>query len=313
MNGLGISLLIIILVVVLILVFTCFTSVGQGTVVVVTLFGKYRRMLQAGLNFKFPWEKKYRTVSLQNISQNLQLTATTSNQALVKFDTTIMYHALDSSDETVKNIAFKFISNQDFLRQLQAIVENEVRTLIAKHTQQEILGIKDELQIEVLEKANASLKDWGWKLSSLQISVPRFGEEVERSMESVVASINERTAAENRGEALKIQATKEAEAKGRALEIESEAEKNASKLRGEGMAEFRRAMFQGIADSANVIEQKGISSDILPILMYMDTLKDIAKDGQGKIIFIDSGIGAPDRFMEQVVSLNKGILSTDVK
>ncbi|MDP4119553.1 MAG: SPFH domain-containing protein [Bacillota bacterium] len=302
---------IVVALVILCCIFMCFTSVSQGTVVIITLFGKYRRTLQAGLNFKFPWEKKYRVVSLQNISQNLQLTATTSNQALVKFDTTILYHALDSSEDTVKNIAFKFISNQDFLRQLQAIVENEVRTLIAKHTQQEILGIKEELQIEVLEKANESLKDWGWKLSSLQISVPRFGEEVERSMESVVASINERTAAENRGEALKIQATKEAEAKGRALEIEAEAEKNASKLRGEGMAEFRKAMFQGIAESATAIEQKGISADVLPMLMYMDTLKDIAKDGQGKIIFIDNGINAPERFMEQITSLNQSIQTTD--
>ncbi|MDB5148844.1 MAG: hypothetical protein JWQ57_2864 [Mucilaginibacter sp.] len=44
-----------IFVIILITIFTSFVSVKQGTIVVITVFGKYRRILTPGLNFKIPF------------------------------------------------------------------------------------------------------------------------------------------------------------------------------------------------------------------------------------------------------------------
>ena len=44
-----------------------FVTVAQGTVAVVTMFGKYRRVISPGLNFKIPFlEQIYRRISIQN-------------------------------------------------------------------------------------------------------------------------------------------------------------------------------------------------------------------------------------------------------
>ncbi|MFX7167386.1 SPFH domain-containing protein, partial [Acinetobacter baumannii] len=42
------------LIALLIIIFTGLVTVNQGTIAVITLFGKYRRILRPGLNFKIP-------------------------------------------------------------------------------------------------------------------------------------------------------------------------------------------------------------------------------------------------------------------
>ncbi|MFM9644435.1 SPFH domain-containing protein, partial [Streptomyces turgidiscabies] len=57
------------LIALLIIIFTGLVTVNQGTIAVITLFGKYRRILRPGLNFKIPvLEQVYKTVSIQNRS-----------------------------------------------------------------------------------------------------------------------------------------------------------------------------------------------------------------------------------------------------
>ena len=45
----------LIVLIILIILPTSFVSVKQGTIVVITVFGKYRRILTPGLNFKVPF------------------------------------------------------------------------------------------------------------------------------------------------------------------------------------------------------------------------------------------------------------------
>ena len=44
----------VVIVVALIIIFSGLVTINQGTIGVVTMFGKYRRVLPAGLNFKIP-------------------------------------------------------------------------------------------------------------------------------------------------------------------------------------------------------------------------------------------------------------------
>ncbi len=69
-----------------IIVFTGLVTVNQGTIAVITLFGKYRRILRPGLNFKVPvLEQVFKTVSIQNRSVELEFQAVTLDQANVYF------------------------------------------------------------------------------------------------------------------------------------------------------------------------------------------------------------------------------------
>ena len=50
-------------------VFLSFVTVQQGTIAVITMFGKYQRILGPGLNMKIPYlEQVYKRISIQNRS-----------------------------------------------------------------------------------------------------------------------------------------------------------------------------------------------------------------------------------------------------
>jgi regulator of protease activity HflC (stomatin/prohibitin superfamily) len=73
------------------IIFSCLVTVNQGYINVVTMFGKYKRILRPGLNFKLPYlEQVYRKISIQNRSVELEFQAVTVDQANVYFKSMLL-------------------------------------------------------------------------------------------------------------------------------------------------------------------------------------------------------------------------------
>nr|WP_246185916.1 SPFH domain-containing protein [Phnomibacter ginsenosidimutans] len=67
-------------------------TVQQGYISVITMFGKYRRIMRPGLNIKIPFlEKVYTRVSIQNRSVELEFQAVTirSGQRVLQIDAAV--------------------------------------------------------------------------------------------------------------------------------------------------------------------------------------------------------------------------------
>ena len=134
-----ITLLIFIFIVVVIL-FSSFVTVKQGTIAVITLFGKFRRILTPGLNFKLPLiEVIYSKISIQNRSVELEFQAVTFDQANVYFKAMLLYSVLDQQEETIKNVAFKFVDERNLMQALIRTVEGSIRAFVATKRQSEVL------------------------------------------------------------------------------------------------------------------------------------------------------------------------------
>ena len=131
--------LIIISVSVLLVLTLSVTTVQQGTVYVITMFGKYQRIMSPGLNFKIPFlEVVYRKVSVQNRSIELDFQAITQDQANVYFKAMLLYSVFDNQEQTIKNVAFKFVNDRDFMTALIRTIEGSVRGFVATKRQAEI-------------------------------------------------------------------------------------------------------------------------------------------------------------------------------
>ena len=105
---------IVILVIALATLFLSFVTVQQGTLAVITVFGKYRRILSPGLSMKIPFvEVIFKRVSIQNRSVELEFQATTIDQANVYFKAMLLYAVFNPNEETIKNVAFKFLKATD--------------------------------------------------------------------------------------------------------------------------------------------------------------------------------------------------------
>jgi prepilin-type processing-associated H-X9-DG protein len=288
-----------------VIIFLSVVIVQQGNVAVITVFGKYKRIMSPGLNFKIPFiEMVNRTISTQNRSAELQFQAITNDQANVYFKAMLLYTVTDQNEETIKNVAFKFIDNANFMQALVRSIEGSIRSFVATKRQYEILGLRNEIVEDVKSNLDHILNGWGYHLIDLQINDITFDEEIVRSMAKVVASNNLKAAAENEGQALLITKTKAAEADGNAIRISAEAEREASKLRGQGLAQFREEVAKGMAVAAKEMEKANLDSSLILFSLWTESLKHFAEEGKGNVIFLDGSVEGMDKTMKQLVAMS---------
>ncbi|MBA4196496.1 MAG: protease [Chitinophaga sp.] len=292
--------------VILFVVFSGLVTVTQGTVAVITMFGKYQRILRPGLNFKIPvLESVYKTISIQNRSVELEFQAVTVDQANVYFKSMLLYSVMNADEETVKKVAFKFISDKDLMQALIRTVEGSIRAFVATKKQAEILLLRREIVEFVKEQIDHSLEDWGYHLQDLQINDITFDQQVMESMSKVVASNNLKAAAENEGQALLITKTKAAEAEGNAIKISAEAEKEAARLRGQGVALFREEVARGMSQAAEQMKQANLDTNVILFSMWTEAIKNFAEYGKGNVIFLDGSSEGMDKTLKQIMGIMK--------
>ncbi len=287
-------------------VFSGFVTVRQGTVAVITMFGKYRRIMLPGLNFKIPFlEAVFKRISIQNRSVELDFQAVTIDQANVNFKAMLVYAVLNQNEEIVKNVAFKFMDERSFMTALIRTIEGSIRSFVATKKQAEILLLRTEIVHHVKDQLDNTLEDWGYHLMDLQLNDITFDEAIMRSMAQVVASNNLRAAAENEGQALLITKTKSAEAEGNAIKIAAEAEKIAAQLRGQGVALFREEVAKGMASAAKEMQEAELDASFILFSMWTESVKNFAEQGKGNVIFLDGSTEGMEKTMKQLMAISK--------
>ena len=288
------------------LLFGCFVTINQGFIGVVTMFGKYRRIMRPGLNFKIPFlEQIYKKISIQNRSVELEFQAVTIDQANVYFKSMLLYSVQNETDETIQKVAFKFIADKDLMQALIRTIEGNIRAFVATKKQAEILGLRRDIVEFVKEHVDVSLEEWGYHLKDLQINDITFDEAIIQSMSKVVASNNLKAAAENEGQALLITKTKAAEAEGNSIKIAAEAERLAAQLRGQGVALFREEVAKGMTSAAEEMKQANLDTNVILFSMWTEAIKNFAEYGKGNVIFLDGSSDGMEKTMRQIMAMQQ--------
>ncbi len=295
----------IVVVLILAILFMGFKTVQQGNIAVVTVFGKYRRLLHPGLNLVIPFiEQIFKRISTQNRSVELEFQAVTVDQANVYFKTMVLFSVMDAEEETIKKVAFKFIDEKNLMQALIRTIEGSIRSFVATKKQAEVLSLRREIVEHVKEQIDVHLEDWGYHLQDLQVNDITFDEAVMRSMSQVVASNNLKAAAENEGQALLITKTKAAEAEGNAIKIAAAAEREAAQLRGQGVALFRQEVARGLNSAAAELKQANLDTSMIMFSMWTEAVKNFAEYGKGNVIFLDGSTDGMQKTMKQMMGMS---------
>jgi len=289
-----------------IIIFSGLVTVNQGYISVITMFGKYQRILLPGLNLKIPLlESVYRRISIQNRSVELEFQAVTLDQANVYFKAMLLYAVQNADEETIKKVAFKFISDKDLMQALVRTIEGSIRAFVATKRQAEILLLRKDIVEFVKDQIDHTLEEWGYHLQDLQINDITFDQAIMDSMSKVVASNNLKAAAENEGQALLITKTKAAEAEGNAIKISAEAEKEAARLRGQGVALFREEVARGMSQAAEQMKQANLDTNVILFSMWTEAIKNFAEVSKGNVIFLDGSPEGMGKQMQQIIGMAK--------
>jgi regulator of protease activity HflC (stomatin/prohibitin superfamily) len=277
-------------VVVLILVLGSLFTVEQQTAAIVERFGKFRRVARPGLNLKIPFvERVAGRVNLRVQQLDVSVETKTLDNVFVHTIVAVQHRVIP---ERVYDAFYKL--DQPTV-QITAYVFDVVRARVPKMELDDVFERKDEIAMAVKNELSGEMSDFGFQIVQALVTDIDPDKKVKESMNEINAAKRLREAAQERGEADKILKVKAAEA-----EAESKA------LQGQGIANQRRAIIDGLRESVDQFQQSivGVTPEAIMQLVLMtqhyDTVKEVGAASRANTIFVPYSPAGMSDFYGQI-------------
>ncbi len=293
------TIVVILLVVVLVMVFGSFFTVSTAQVAVITRFGKFLRVAEPGLNWKVPIiDSVAGRISLRVNQINLTMETKTKDNVFVTIPISVQNRVRPEKAYD----AFYRLSNP--AQQIQSYVEQVILGHVPGMTLDEVFASQSGIAAAVKQELDADMATFGFEIVNVLVTDIVPDAKVKSAMNDINAAQREQVAANARGEAEKILVVKKAEA-----EAESKA------LQGQGIANQRKAIIEGLRGS---IEQfrtavtDASTAEVMQLVMvtqYFDTIKSIGELDKTNTLFLSHAPGAvrdiSDQIMQSMLTAEK--------
>ena len=270
--------------------------VKQQSVAIIERFGRYQKISDSGIHMRAPFgiDKIAARVQLRVLQSEIVVETKTQDNVFVTMNVATQYRVNESN---VKDAYYKLMRPES---QIKSYIEDALRSSVPKLTLDELFEKKDEIALEVQKQVAEEMSTYGYIIVKTLITKVEPDAEVKQSMNEINAAQRKRVAAQELAEADKIKIVTAAEA---------EAEKD--RLHGVGIAEQRKAIVDGLADS--IKELKGANVDlteeqIMSILLtnqYLDTLNNFADKEGNNTIFLPATPDGVENIRTQILSALK--------
>lgn len=269
--------------------------VPQQDVWVIELFGKYRRMLNPGLNFIIPFIEQVAHKQSMRVRQlQVGVETKTSDNVFVTARISVQYQVEDS--DAVYNAFYQL---EDPEAQIESYIFNSVRSQIPRQPLDEVFDNKDAISQGVKQELEDTIASYGFKIIESLVTDIDPDQSVKESMNAINAAERERRAAEHQAEAEKVIAVKKAEA-----------EKESKILQGEGVAGQREKIAEGLKTSIALVKAEDgdlTSKDVIDLLKftnYVDCLGSM-DNANSKVIMMPLPNGQLDSIGQSIVAANE--------
>ena len=270
--------------------------VKQQSVAIIERFGRYQKISDSGIHMRAPFgiDKIAARVQLRVLQSEIVVETKTQDNVFVTMNVATQYRVNESN---VKDAYYKLMRPES---QIKSYIEDALRSSVPKLTLDELFEKKDEIALEVQKQVAEEMSTYGYIIVKTLITKVEPDAEVKQSMNEINAAQRKRVAAQELAEADKIKIVTAADA---------EAEKD--RLHGVGIAEQRKAIVDGLADS--IKELKGANVDlteeqIMSILLtnqYLDTLNNFADKEGNNTIFLPANPDGVENIRTQILSALK--------
>ncbi|HGI3552350.1 TPA: SPFH domain-containing protein [Streptococcus agalactiae] len=285
----------VILVLVIVLLITSLYVVKQQTVAIIERFGKYQKTATSGIHIRVPLgiDKIAARVQLRLLQSEIIVETKTKDNVFVTLNIATQYRV---NENNVTDAYYKLIKPE---AQIKSYIEDALRSSVPKLTLDELFEKKDEIALEVQHQVAEEMSTYGYIIVKTLITKVEPDAEVKQSMNEINAAQRKRVAAQELANADKIKIVTAAEA---------EAEKD--RLHGVGIAQQRKAIVDGLADSIQELKDANVTlteEQIMSILLtnqYLDTLNTFAINGNQTIFLPNNPEGVED-IRTQVLSAFK--------
>jgi regulator of protease activity HflC (stomatin/prohibitin superfamily) len=270
---------------------TAIFSVRQQTVAIIERFGKFHKTKSAGLRIKAPFgiDRIVSRTELRIQQANLQIEQKTKDNVFVEVDVAVQYRVNEQNIEA----SFYKLSQPEW--QIQSYVEDALRSTLPKYTLDEAYEKKDEIAQDVFDTVSAEMNEYGYIIVKTLITSMEPDALVKTSMNEINSAQRQRAAAQELAEADRIKVVTAARA---------QAERD--QLHGEGIANERRAIVDGLAKSFEELKDAGLTeAEIMSVLLteqYLDAISEFARNQNNTTIFLPATANGAADIREQILS-----------
>lgn len=269
--------------------------VRQQSVAIVERFGRYQKTATSGIHIRLPFgiDKIAARVQLRLLQSEIIVETKTRDNVFVTLNVATQYRV---NERNVTDAYYKLMKPES---QIKSYIEDALRSSVPKLTLDELFEKKDEIALEVQHQVAEEMSTYGYIIVKTLITKVEPDAEVKQSMNEINAAQRKRVAAQELANADKIKIVTAAEA---------EAEKD--RLHGVGIAQQRKAIVDGLAESIQELKDANISlneEQIMSILLtnqYLDTLNTFAAKGN-QTLFLPNTPNGVDDIRTQVLSALK--------
>ena len=269
--------------------------VRQQSVAIVERFGRYQKIATSGIHMRLPFgiDKIAARIQLRLLQSELVVETKTKDNVFVMMNVATQYRV---NEQNVTDAYYKLMRPE---AQIKSYIEDALRSSVPKLTLDELFEKKDEIALEVQHQVAEEMTTYGYIIVKTLITKVEPDAEVKQSMNEINAAQRKRVAAQELAEADKIKIVTAAEA---------EAEKD--RLHGVGIAQQRKAIVDGLAESIAELKEANVGmseEQIMSILLtnqYLDTLNTFAAKGN-QTLFLPNNPNGVDDIRTQILSALK--------
>ena len=269
--------------------------VRQQSVAIVERFGRYQKIATSGIHMRLPFgiDKIAARIQLRLLQSEIVVETKTKDNVFVMMNVATQYRV---NEQNVTDAYYKLMRPE---AQIKSYIEDALRSSVPKLTLDELFEKKDEIALEVQHQVDEEMTTYGYIIVKTLITKVEPDAEVKQSMNEINAAQRKRVAAQELAEADKIKIVTAAEA---------EAEKD--RLHGVGIAQQRKAIVDGLAESIAELKEANVGmseEQIMSILLtnqYLDTLNTFAAKGN-QTLFLPNNPNGVDDIRTQILSALK--------
>jgi regulator of protease activity HflC (stomatin/prohibitin superfamily) len=279
-------------------IFSGFFQVRTAEAVVIQRMGKFNRVATAGINFKLPWlDQIAGRIDLRVQQLALDVETKTKDNVFVKMPVSVQYHVIP--DKVYE--AFYKLANPK--QQISSYVFNVILGHVPKMNLDDAFLQQSDIAVAIKEGLDDVMRTYGYAIDQALVTDIEPDEKVKAAMNDINAAQREQVAATARGEAEKILKVKQAEA-----EAQSKA------LQGQGIANQRKAIIEGLKESVTAFSaavEGSTPKDVMLLVLvtqYLDTMKEIGTQDKSNTIFMShspAAVGDLFRQMQDAVMIGQ--------
>src|SRR5262252_2344360 len=276
---------------VFILIIGNFFTVNTAQVAIITRFGRFLRVANPGLNWKWPLiDQVAGRVSLRVNQISLTMETKTKDNVFVTVPISVQSRV---RPESIYDAYYK-LSNP--VEQIRSYVEQVILGHVPGMTLDEVFASQSGIAAAVQREVGADMAGFGYEIVNVLVTDIVPDAKVKSAMNDINAAQREQVAANARGEAEKILLVKKAEA-----EAESMA------LQGRGIANQRRAIIEGLQTSIESFQKvvDGASPQevmqLVVVTQYFDMLKAIGESDRTNTLFLSHSPSSVKEVSDQIL------------